>query len=247
MDTIAPVDPLDSYLTSQAVLVDETRIQADDDGWRSVMVDKGDIAMVDTRLDRGAFESFETDGMLLGVNLVRLEDIVDMAEAGDPVHFEFKERTRKLLIEVGNLEFTMAIIDPDSIRSKPELPDLDLPVTATVDWARISRSIEAADMVSDHMAIGYEHADDRLYCEAAGDTDDVYHEHGPDELVDVDASGDAASIFSLDYLKNVDKAISTDAEATLTVGEEFPLLIEWEFADGHGTATYMMAPRIRND
>lgn len=247
MDAIAQADPLEQYTATLSALVDETRIQASEDGWQSTMTDPADVAMVETRLDPAGFESFETDGVLLGVNLARLEDVVEMGEADDPIHIEFRPDSRKLHIEVNQLEYTMALIDPDSIRNKPDLPDLDLPVTATVEWARISRSITAADMVSDHIIFGYDHSEDLLYCEAAGDTDDVYHEHGADELIDATSSDDADSIFSLDYLKDINKAIPADAEVTITVGEELPMMMDWEFADGHGSATYMMAPRIRSD
>jgi proliferating cell nuclear antigen len=202
--------------------------------------------MVDLSLDAEAFESYEADGGVIGVNLSRLEDIAGMGNAGDLVHLELDEETRKLHIRIDGLSYTLALIDPDSIRQEPDIPDLDLPAEIVLEGTHLDRGIKAADMVSDHIALRVDEEEDTFHIQAEGDTDDVDLKLTREDLIDLEA-GPAESLFSLDYLKDMNKAIPSDAEVTMELGEEFPVKLHFEFAEGLGQVTYMLAPRIQSD
>ena len=243
---IVSADTLGAAFDSVSVLVDECKIRLEEEGLTIRAVDPANVGMVDLELAASAFESYETDGGVIGVNLDRLEDIVAMAESGQLVHLELDEETRKLHISLDGLEYTLALIDPDSIRQEPDIPDLDLPARIVVEGADINRAVRAADMVSDHIALGV-HADaEEFFVEAEGDTDDVHLELGREDLIDL-TPGEARSLFSLDYLKDMNKAIPTDVEVIVELGEEFPVKLHFEFAEGDGRVTYMLAPRIQSD
>jgi len=243
---IVDADTLRTALDSVSVLVDECKIHLEEDGLRIRAVDPANVGMVDLSLDAAAFESYEADGGLIGVNLTRLEDIAGMADADQLIHLELDEETRKLQIRIDGLEYTLALIDPDSIRQEPELPDLDLSSEIVIEGADIDRAVRAADMVSDHIALGVDADAELFYIDAEGDTDDVHLELGQGDLIDLTA-GDAHSLFSLDYLKDMNKAIPKDGEVTLELGEEFPVKIHFEVAEGQGSVTYMLAPRIQSE
>ena len=237
---------LGDALDSVSVLVDECKIRLNEDGVAIRAVDPANVGMVDLELGAGAFESYEADGGVIGVNLARLEDIASMASADDLVHLELDEETRKLHIRMDGLSYTLALIDPDSIRQEPDIPDLDLAAEIVVEGAQLGRGITAADMVSDHIRLRVDPDDAAFYVEAQGDTDDVDLELGREALIDL-TPGDADSLFSLDYLKDMNKAIPADAEVTVELGEEFPVKLHYEFAEGLGQVTYMLAPRIQSD
>ncbi|WP_330630394.1 DNA polymerase sliding clamp [Halocatena halophila] len=233
-------------LDSVSVLVDECKIRLDEDGATIRAIDPASAGMVDLRLEADAFESYETDGETIGVNLTRLEDIAGMANADDLINLTLEEKTRKLQIQIDGLEYTLALIDPDSIRQEPDLPDLDLPATIAIEGRDIDRAVTAADMVSDHIALGVNDAEEFFYVDAEGDTDDVHFELDRDELISLSA-GDAHSLFSLDYLKEMNKAIPKDAEVTVDLGDEFPVNLQFEIAEGNGSVTYVLAPRIQGN
>jgi proliferating cell nuclear antigen len=202
--------------------------------------------MVDLSLDASAFESYEADGGLIGVNLVRLQDIAGMADSGQLVELELDEETRKLHIAIDGLEYTLALIDPESIREEPDLPDLDLSSTIVIEGRDIDRAVTAADMVSDHIELGVDETEEVFYVEAEGDTDDVHLELDGEDLIDL-VAGNASSLFSLDYLQDMNKAIPKDAEVTMELGEEFPVKLHFDIAEGEGEVTYMLAPRIQSN
>ncbi|WP_178915810.1 DNA polymerase sliding clamp [Natronomonas gomsonensis] len=243
---IVSADTLGDALDSVSVLVDECKIRLDEEGLTIRAVDPANVGMVDLELSERAFESYETDGGVIGVNLDRLEDIVGMADAGQLVHLELDEETRKLHIQLDGLEYTLALIDPDSIRQEPDLPDLDLAAEIVIEGKDIARAVKAADMVSDHIALGVDADAEEFFVEAEGDTDDVHLELGREDLIDLTA-GEARSLFSLDYLKDMNKAIPKDAEVTMELGEEFPVKMHFDFAEGDGHVTFMLAPRIQSE
>ena len=243
---IVSASTLRDSLDAVSVLVDECKIRLNEEELSIRAVDPANVGMVDLTLEAAAFESYEADGGVIGVNLTRLEEVAGMANADDLIHLELDEETRKLHIEVEGLSYTLALIDPDSIRKEPDIPDLDLPAEITLEGAQLNRGITAADMVSDHIRLRVDETDETFHIEAEGDTDDVDLQLESEDLITLTA-GPADSLFSLDYLKDMNKAIASDAEVRVELGEEFPVKLHYEFAEGLGNVTFMLAPRIQSD
>lgn len=245
-NAIVSAGTLGTALDSVSVLVEECKLHLDDEAVTIRAVDPANVGMVDLTLSADAFESYEADGGVIGVDLSRLQDIAGMAGNDDLVHLELDEETRKLHISIDGLEYTLALIDPDSVRQEPDIPDLDLPANIVLEGRDIDRAVTAADMVSDHIALGVDEDAEQFYVDAEGDTDDVHFELDKDDLIDLTV-GPAHSLFSLDYLKDMNKAIPSDAEVTLDLGEEFPIKLHFDIAEADGHVTYMLAPRIQSD
>jgi proliferating cell nuclear antigen len=243
---IVSASTLQGALDSVSVLVDECKVRLNDDEFSIRAVDPANVGMVDLTLEAAAFEAYEADGGVIGVNLARLEDIAGMAGSDDLIHLELDEETRKLHIEMDGLSYTLALIDPDSIREEPDIPDLDLPASIVLEGAQLDRGVTAADMVSDHIRLRVDEDAEAFSVEAEGDTDDVDLELTREDLIDLTA-GPADSLFSLDYLKDMNRAIPGDAEVRIELGEEFPVKLHYAFAEGLGTVTFMLAPRIQSD
>ncbi|MGM0448639.1 MAG: DNA polymerase sliding clamp, partial [Methanobacteriota archaeon] len=78
-------------LDSVSVLVDECKIRLNEEELSIRAVDPANVGMVDLTLEAAAFESYNADGGVIGVNLARLEDIAGMANSGDLIHLELDE------------------------------------------------------------------------------------------------------------------------------------------------------------
>ncbi len=239
---------LKSSVDTVSVLVDECKVRLDEDGLSIKAVDPANVGMVELDIPAGSFESYEADDELLGLNLVRFEDIVGMANKGDTVEMELDEETRKLTIRIDGLRYTLSLIDPDSIHQEPNVPDLDLPGDITVAGAELRRGVKAAGMVSDHMAFGVSGDDETFYMRAEGDTDDVRVDLGEDDVIELETGGEnAESLFSLDYLDSMAKAIPKDAAVAVEVGDDYPVKMNFDVAGGDAKVTYLLAPRIENE
>ena len=237
---------LSAALDPVAALVNECKIRIPDDALEIRAVDPANVGMIDMTLSADAFESYQADGGVLGVNLERLLDVVGMADDDDLVRLQLDEETRKLHIDIDGLSYTLALIDPESIRAEPDIPDLDLPCMAVIEGRVISRAVTAADMVSDHVRL---HSDsEAFYVSAEGDTDDVEQTLTADDLLSaLGPLAEADSLFSLDYLEDMAKPMTAETEVRLELGEEFPVKLHYDIADGAGQVTNMLAPRIQSE
>lgn len=229
-------------------LVEECKIHLLEDGIKIRAVDPANVGMVDLELNKPGFESYSmtSEEAVIGTNLGPVVDTARMASGDNPLQLRLDSETRKLHVEVDNMERTIALIDPDSLRQEPDIPELDLPAELVAEGSDINRGVKAADMVGDHVTFDVDERDRLFTMSAQGDTDDVNLELEEDDLIDM-TPGVAKSIFSLDYLKDMMKSIPDAAEVHLDLGEEFPIMMEFDFADANGTATYILAPRIQSD
>lgn len=245
-----PFEAVVSAETAQRVvglvdaLVDECRIHLDDDGIRIPAVDPASVAMVDIELSDDAFEAYEAGGGRIGVDVDRLKEVVEMADRGQRVALALDPETRTLEIVIDELEYTLGLIDPAAIRSPPDLSEaaVDLAGEVVVEADAIDQALRAADMVADQIAFGIDEDASTFYIEAEGDTDDVSLALTADDLVEF-TPGDAHSLFSLDYLNAINRAIAGAPDIDLHLGTETPVEIGYEFADGAGAVEYVVSPR----
>ncbi len=234
---------LKTVLSSLRALVDEARIRVTEDGLTVRAVDSANVAMDDLELEVAAFESFEASPGTLGLNLDRLADPVRLASKDDLVQLFLDPESGKLIVVVDGLRYSMACLDSRTLQAEPTLPEFDLPATVTVDRDALQRGVKAADLVADHVRLRMEAGVDTLIIEAEGDIDAVTLELDG-ENIEVLAAGDASTLFSLDYLKKLVRTIPAGTPITLDLGEDFPLILSYELADGDGAITRMLAPRI---
>jgi proliferating cell nuclear antigen len=237
-------DPFHDVLTAAGVLVEECRMQLRADGLRIRAADPAMVAMVEVTLDADAFESYEATDEVLGVDLTRLMAVTNVADRDDLLRLELDAESRTLRVEVDTLTYTLALIDPESIRTEPDVPALDPPATVQLQGTQLDRGIRAADMVADHLRLQVDETAERFFIEAEGDTDDVAIELTRDELVSL-VSGRADSLYSLDYLREMNRAIPEESTVTLELGEEFLAGFHYEFGGPGPQVAYRLAPRIQ--
>jgi proliferating cell nuclear antigen len=240
---------LANFLNNTSVLVEECKIRTSPSGLRIRAVDPANVSMVDTTLDASAFESYDTTAGVLGVYLDRLEEVVNLANSGDVISLDYNPDTRKVELSTNGIDYTLALLDPDSIRQEPELPALDLACELEVEAGPVARGVKAATMVSEHIEFRAvpEPGNDHLVIAADGDTDDVNLTVGQEELLSSSFGQEAGSLFSLDYMEDIKKALPKSGELRLELGHEFPLKIHFSGCDGAMQTEFMLAPRISSD
>lgn len=246
---ILPVEDFQAWIDTYTPLVSEGKVHFNDDGLTARLVDPANIAMIDPgTLKPGAFESYESPGAVtVGFNFNRVDERLGGAKKGDLVHLAVDMETRHLRINYRNIEHTVAMIDPDSIRQEPDTPDLDLPNTVTLSGGDLSEAVEQADLVSDHMEIRADPDTREVVFFAQGDTDDMEITHDDETLGDpTRVTEDTSSLYSIDYLESITSPIPDESEVTLTFGSDYPLLLDWSAADGYMDVHQLLAPRIQS-
>lgn len=243
--TISPED-LEAAFKPVHALVDECKLHVDEDGITVTAVDPANVGMVDLDLPAEVFETYEADAHTIGVPLERFLDTVSLfTDNESPARIMLEEETRQLRLESGGLDCTLSLLDPDSIRKEPEIPDLQLTASVTVPGETFSRAVSACNMVADHLVLGADEGGD-FYVNAEGDTDDVHVTMDEDEIIEID-TGDANSLFSIEYLRDMERAIPSEMPVTVEIGPEFPVIITYGVVDEQARIQYVLAPRITND
>ncbi len=237
-------EKLKDSIESVSTLVDEAKFRLTPEGISVKAVDPANVAMVSFELTKDAFDSFEATEGELGIDLTKLNGIMEMADKGDNIELELDENAHKLIVRMRGLSYTMSLLDPSSIRKEPKVPALDLPARIVIKGEDMRRAIKAAEKVSDYMSIGVK--GDVFFMEAEGDTDKVLVELARDQLIDIQPA-EAKSLFSLDYLSDMSKIVGKANEVTIDLGKDYPLKLRLKIAEGHGEVSYMLAPRVESE
>lgn len=240
-------DSIQRALAPVDAVVNECKLRFDDGGLSIRSVDPANVAMVDMELGSDAFDAFDSDGAVVGVDLERLGDVLSLADSDDVVRAEIDAGQGQLDIEVGakGLEVSIALIDPDAIRQEPDIPDLDLPGVFVLDGDALGRAVRAADLCSDHISISADNSG--LHFVAEGDTDDVNLTLTKDDLLAEPNVPDnkVSSMFSLDYFQDIRGPITSDTDVSLLLGDEMP--VKCNYSLGEASVTTMLAPRIQSE
>lgn len=225
-------------------LVNEAKFNITSKGISLRAVDPAHVAMVDLEIKNTAFEEYKSEDMELGIDLDKLSGIMRLANSGDTVSLEYDEKSNRLIVKIGNLVRKMGLIDtagmPDS-----KVPNLDLPATAIVKAAELSKGVRASEAVSDHLALTVDKENFELYAE--GDTDTVNLKLPKDLLVKLNSPGKFKSLFSIDYFSNMIKPVKSEDPITISMGNDNPIRVDFDIAEQKGHVTYLLAPRIESE
>lgn len=238
-------DRFRQFIDPIAAVVDECRLRIDEDGWTVEAVDPANVAIVRVTMGAEVFEEYDAEETEFGVALRKIVRLLEYFE-GSEVELEHNAQFKKLYLRAGDYSYTAATIDSDSVRQDPTLPDMDLNAEIEIGGARFKKAVEYFDEFSQHAAIGYDMAADEFYMEGMekGGTDDGEVRIPAGDLTYVRQPESAHSLYSVHYLRDFADGIPDGASLTIEVGEEFPMVMTYEFARPHGEVKMMQAPRI---
>lgn len=257
-------------LVSQLViLTEECKLVVDKDGLHTKLVDPAHVAMADLYLDKEAFEEFKMDGEVeLGIDIRKILEILKLCGTDTTLGIEHDEEHKKLIFTIGNLTRRMALVDTAGM-SDPRIPNLDLPGKVILDTEHMVQAMKAIASVSDHcILIANMH---HFEIVGEGDTDNVELSLPKDLLLDLECKETVRSLFPLDYMGNMIKAIPAK-EVTIYLGNDYPVKMQFSWAEppkpketdekgdgrttfqvdksqvsARGKTTYLLAPRIESD
>lgn len=247
---------LSTALSGVNQLVEECKMQLTDSGIQVQAVDAADVAMVDLKLSADAFDSYDVEPRTLGINLNRILTLINQI-ANQPtidgenedivLTLDFDLKSRKLSLEGGIHSFSMALIDPDSIREEPDIPEFSMSAKAIIQKKFFDDCITAADTLDDKVIFGVDTDSDNFYMESHGDTDDWRMEMDENTGLESLETAPANAHFGLDYLKGFKKAVRTKNLVCIELDQDYPLRLSSSIANGDGDIAYNIAPRVEAD
>lgn len=236
-------ESLKDMIDVASILVDEAKFRMTPDGIYLRSVDPAHVGMIDMRLGKKAFEEYEAEEMELGIDLEKLSDLMKLASSQDIIELNHSEKENRLIIKINNLTRRMSLIDPSGI-TDPKMPSLDLPAEVVIKPSELMRGIRASEAVSDHLTLAAN--SERFELSAEGDTDTVNLTLPKEMLPSLNCPEEVKSLFSLDYFSDMVKTIKSEG-IIIHLGNDFPVKMEFDIAEGEGHVMYLLAPRIESE
>ncbi|RLI85036.1 MAG: DNA polymerase sliding clamp [Archaeoglobales archaeon] len=226
---------------SIVTLVSETRFHFKEKGLHSRAVDPANVAMVIIDIPRDSFDVYTLDEeKTIGVDVNRVNDILRTVKKNELVELKVEDGGM-LKVKFGNVEYSVSLIDPSAIRKEPKIPELELPAKVVLDAGEFKKAIQAADKIADHVV--FRSDENGFYVEARGDIDRIVFHMGEMELIEFNREK-ARSMFSIEYLKEFIKIAGGGDILTIHLGEDYPVRLTFDVADGKLKVEYILAPRI---
>jgi proliferating cell nuclear antigen len=122
-------------------LVNEAKFNITPKGISLRAVDPAHVAMVNLHIDNKAFEEYKADEMELGIDMVK----------------------------IGNLVRKMGLIDTAGMPD-PKMPNLKLPAKVILKASELTQGVRASEAVSDHLALTVNTNNFELFAEGDTDT-----------------------------------------------------------------------------
>ena len=224
---------LKKVIRASNAFLNETRARISEEGMAIRAVDAGNICLTDIFIPKEDFESFKAGEVVIGINVSRLNDILK-AVKDDFVEIECN---KNLKLKAGKTVYSLALIDPTSLKQEPKLPVLNLKAETVVEGNDFKNAISMASKVADNVVFSAE--EDGFYMVAGGDVEDIRIGLSEDY-----AEGEQARVMlSLEYLKEVAKIVDKNDAVRIAIGTDLPVRvsIESEFST---MILYLIAPRI---
>lgn len=242
----ASADVLKPIFAYPRHFVDELKLQVTEDGLEYSVVDPANVAQVHLEAPASEFDTYDVDETTIGINLgqVRRALRAGRKRNADTITMSYTNERMTTTVHrdydgtAMSLQNSFKTIDPDTIREMPDMPELELPASATVPRSLFNDTVSAVDEVANHFHV--RDTDGDLVVGGEGDTDDCTV-----VVEDVVEGSGADTMLSLDYFKSAVKAFKAVGmdEVTMTLGEDMPAFVEWKTESMSGE--WIQAPRIR--
>jgi len=236
-------DILKETVELASCIVEEIKLTMKKDGLAVRAVDPSHVAMIEMKLSKKAFEEFKASDQDIGIDLNKIKDLLKLIKPDEMVSWRSEDKKNRILFEVGNMKRYMSPVDLGGM-TDPKVPDLTLPGKVVLDINEVRKGIRAAESISDHIAFLL--SPNEFKMEAEGDTEKMELSLTKDKgISDMIAPGPMRSLYPLDYLTTMVKAINSPT-ITILMANDYPAKIEFQLANGAGEGSFLLAPRIEN-
>lgn len=240
-------DNLKEFIGTVGSLVDEAKLNVNEDGMQIKAVDPSHVAMIEANLIKSAFDSYETDVAEMGIDVDKFKTVLAVAGKEDMVSLEKDDKLNRLVVNIGNLTRAMPLLDTSGMPD-PKVPSLDLPAFVSVSVEEISQGLKASKSVSDHIALSTTKDSFRLICE--GDNQNrVELTLGKEQLEKLVSPEETTSLFSLEYFALMVNSLPPDRILHINLGNDLPVKVDADLAiedltGAQGNVKFLLAPRI---
>lgn len=243
---VLPVELWSEYIGYLSILDKAAKIDHDGVAISSRLLDPAHVLMVDVRLGESAFTTYKASRGTFGVDLAEIASKLKLGKKKAPFTIAAPGDRDRVIYATARISGEVVAVDTSGMTS-PKTPNLKLPASAAVDVGELTTWLKDAQGVSDHLMILI--SPDGVTLTAEGETaKTALTIPAVDSRAFVEEKP-ATARYSLDYVQRVVKRAkgSDDGKVYLELGTNYPVKMDWEWAAGLGSVSYLLAPRIENE
>ncbi|HEV2316258.1 MAG TPA: DNA polymerase sliding clamp [Thermoplasmata archaeon] len=230
-----------------STLVSEVKLSVSKDGIEVKAVDPSHVAMLVLKLKNTVFEEFTGEPTEIGVDVEKIKEVLRLSKPGDLIDLQYDGGKNRLVVSVGKVTRHMSVVDPAGI-TDPKVPNVNPPAMVAVKMDELRQGIRGSESISDHVTLILEPNGFTMHSEGETDRVDLHiPKDGSGGLSKLEVKESVRSMYPLDFFSSMVKSITSSDEATLHVGNEYPLKIEFSLAGGRGEGRFLLAPRVEED
>lgn len=224
-------------------LVPECRLTITENGLIVLAVDTANVGMVGINLPAASFEEFKEEAGEVGMDVGKWMDMLKvMKEPGSIITIDRNAASGKIRISDGQYTYTHTPLDPSTLRKKANAPNLSLPSSVIIDAKEYHEVVKAMGVIGDKVRLQID--GERFELSAEGDTDALRKEIAS-KPQDKNNGAAVASLFSIDYLKEVAKAMKDAGTITVHLGQDHPVRFDFDYEGME--CSFLLAPRIESE
>ena len=244
LNVTARLELFSRIVDTLAVVAEDARFEFDESGVHVRLVDTSHVAMIRMDIDAAAFDAWEVDEYMIGLELVKLKNFFTNGRAKDLISMNYVPEKEICHFALGKIKRDIRPLDPKTFNpQKP--PSLDHPCSVTLRGEELAQALKAARQVGE--LVNFSVDSDQFTIHVQGNPDSVTVDFSADELQSLKCDAPVRSQYSLSYIEDLSRVFRDIESVTLGFGESYPLEINFTFEDGSGAVTYYLAPRVEND
>ena len=224
-----------------ATIIDELVLECDSEGIRLRALDRSHITFVGMELKASLFDEYTCDEPeKIVVDATELMKVMKRCKPSDILKLE-SEESQLILIFAGDSTrtFKISLIDTDYESAIP--PKMDPPVTVNIPSGLLE------DLLNDLLIFGetvvFTVDEDYFMCNGTGELGEssgqYLHGESVKEVV--------RSTFNIAKIKDMLKAKKLSSMVTLGIGDDMPLIVEFNINNGEGMLEFLLAPRLSEE
>ena len=241
--TIADANLFKKCIDAISTLIDEGEFIANEEGLMLRAMDPSQIAMVDFKLPKKAFEKYQVNTAKLGVNMEDLATVMSRVRTGEKLEMKLDESKARLILTFkghSTRRFVVPLLDLAA--SVPKEPQITFESVAKLNGSFLKESLKDTQLVSSHVVL--EASQDAFVIRAYGDKGEVDIETKKDskQVIEYKVDKVAKAMFPLDYLNDLLKNVDATTNVIISLRMNAPLKLDYPIGDAQ--ITYYLAPRI---
>ena len=228
-------------------VIDEGIFSLNKDGISFIAADRAMVSVVDFKMASNAFDEYKLDAdQKIGLNITNLLSVLKRVDADDKLVLNLQDSKLEIRLEgKSKRRFVVPLLDI-SQEEIPPISQLEFPAKAEVKPHLLTIGIEDADIISD--AVIFEALNDKFVMRAEGDVSkaELELERGNENLLSLETNSEVRSRYPIDYLKKMVKAAKIADSATIRLGQDYPMKLEFKAGD-KASLSFVIAPRVSED